>query len=171
VNEIDVWYVEREMTRRKLNRRHEKELIKGYFICVNCHQMVCFHPTTSGVNNRNHCPYCLWSRHMDHYEAGDRLSACKEGMQPVGLALKAVRSKYSPESGGELMLVHQCIECGKVSLNRIAADDSADELLAIFENGCSMNNENLLILRQAGVTVLTDIERNVVHNHLLGITV
>ncbi len=92
-------------------------------------------------------------------------------MQPVGLALKAVRSKYSPESGGELMLVHQCIECGKVSLNRIAADDSADELLAIFENGCSMNNENLLILRQAGVTVLTDIERNVVHNHLLGITV
>lgn len=170
MNEYDFWCVERETTRRKLNRRHEKELIKGYFICVNCHQMVCFHPTTSGVNNRNHCPYCLWSRHMDLNEAGDRLSACKEGMQPIGLALKSVRSKYNRETGGELMLVHQCSECGKVSLNRIAADDLTDVLLYVFDRGCGLNDENRGMLQQAGVEVLTLEERSVVNIHLFGNT-
>jgi DNA-directed RNA polymerase subunit RPC12/RpoP len=170
VNDYDYLYVERETTRRNLNRRHEKEMIKGYFICVNCHQMVCFHPTTSGVNNRNHCPYCLWSRHMDHYEAGDRLSACKEGMQPIGLTRKDSRSKYNAANGGELMLVHQCIECGKVSINRIAADDLSEELLQVYENGCSMNNGNHFRLLQAGVTILTDKDREVVNIHLYGIT-
>jgi hypothetical protein len=46
------------------------------------------------VRNRNHCPYCLWSRCLDLFRAGDRLSACKAPMQPVGLALKHTRKKY-----------------------------------------------------------------------------
>lgn len=106
---------------------------------------------------------------MDQYKAGDRLSACKEGMQPVGLALKATRNKYNEEGSGELMLVHQCIECGKVSLNRIAADDISENLLLIYKQGCRVDPENRGILLQAGVNVLTDMERDVVTTHLYGI--
>jgi hypothetical protein len=46
------------------------------FKCGHCHAFVSMEPILSGVQNRNHCPYCLWSRHLDLYEAGDRLSAC-----------------------------------------------------------------------------------------------
>ena len=133
--------------------------------------MVCLNPSTSGVNNRNHCPYCLWSRHMDHYVAGDRLSACKEGMQPVGLTLKTEHNKYSPATGGELMLVHQCIECGKVSLNRIAADDVTEELLLVFERGSRMKQQSKLDLMRAEVRILTEFDRDAVHTHLFGITI
>jgi hypothetical protein len=87
-------------------------------------------PFFSGVQHRNHCPYCLWSRHLDHEKAGDRLSACKAGMRPIGLTYKRTRKKYGDQRG-EMMLVHLCLDCGKVSLNRVAADDDS-EMLAIL---------------------------------------
>src|SRR5512133_632213 len=74
------------------------------FKCNHCRQHVSAASFLSGVVNRNHCPYCLWSRHLDYYKPGDRLAACKAKMRPVGLTLKATRKKYSPESQGELML-------------------------------------------------------------------
>jgi hypothetical protein len=103
----------------------------GDFKCVHCHHIVSSAHLISGVNNRNHCPYCLWSRHLDLYAAGDRLSACKAPMQPVTLTTKRSRNKYG-HGRGELMLVHLCTDCGDVSINRIAADDDADTLLEIF---------------------------------------
>ena len=86
----------------------------------------------SGVQNRNHCPYCLWSRHLDLTEAGDRLSACKSPMRPIGLTVKATRKKYGP-GRGELMLIHLCTECNTLSINRIAADDIPGTVFAVFE--------------------------------------
>jgi hypothetical protein len=53
-------------------------------------------------------------------------------MHPVGLSLKRDRNKYGGEGRGELMLVHLCTACGKVSLNRIAADDDVEELEKVF---------------------------------------
>lgn len=101
------------------------------FRCVHCGQLVPAVWLVSGVRNRNHCPYCLYSRHLDLLRAGDRLAACKGSMQPVGLTFKRVRNKYS-ESWGELMLVHCCMECGKFSLNRIAADDDSEAMLNLL---------------------------------------
>lgn len=101
------------------------------FRCVQCDQQVPTSWLVSGVHNRNHCPYCLYSRHLDLFRAGDRLAACKGSMQPVGLTFKRVRKKYS-ERWGELMLVHRCMECGKFSINRIAADDDSDAMLALL---------------------------------------
>jgi hypothetical protein len=103
----------------------------GDFRCIHCHQIVSSAHWLSGVNNRNHCPYCLWSRHLDLYEAGDRLSACKAGMQPVALTTKRRRNKYS-HVHGELMLVHLCTDCEDISINRIAADDDTQTLLEAF---------------------------------------
>ncbi len=104
----------------------------GDFRCAHCQILVSSAHVLSGVNNRNHCPYCLWSYHLDLYAAGDRLSACKGQMKPIGLTMKPSRNKYRLDKRGELMLVHQCIECGALSINRVAADDDASTILAVF---------------------------------------
>jgi hypothetical protein len=104
----------------------------GDFRCGYCSNFVSAAHMLSGVNNRNHCPYCLWSRHLDLCAAGDRLSACKGKMKPVGLTMKKSRDKYQVKSRGELMLVHECVECGGLSINRIAADDDPDSVMEVF---------------------------------------
>jgi DNA-directed RNA polymerase subunit RPC12/RpoP len=101
------------------------------FKCAHCQAYVNSDDALSGVRNRNHCPYCLWSKHVDLYEPGDRLAACKSPMQPVGLSLKKTSKKYR-QTGGELMVVHLCSECGSASVNRIAADDDAEKLYTIY---------------------------------------
>lgn len=104
----------------------------GDFTCTHCRNSVSADMAISGVNHRNHCPYCLHSKHVDLNEAGDRLSACKALMAPVGLALKASYKKYQQSHQGELMLIHRCQDCGKISINRIAADDIAENIYEVF---------------------------------------
>ena len=108
----------------------------GDFECGHCRLRVSAEPLLSGVQNRNHCPHCLWSKHVDLLAAGDRLCACKGPMRPVGLARKRSNKKYAPatEAAGELLLVHQCAACGAFSLNRLAADDSPPRLWDVFQD-------------------------------------
>ena len=40
----------------------------GDFVCMVCHNFVSAEPAVSAVHNRNHCPYCLSSRHLDLFE-------------------------------------------------------------------------------------------------------
>ena len=54
-------------------------------------------------------------------------------MQPIGLTFKRTRDKYARRQG-ELMLVHCCTACGGISINRIAADDDPDSILALMES-------------------------------------
>ncbi len=61
---------------------------------------------------RNHCPSCLWSKHVD-VESGDRSAACRGLMRPTGVGHR---------SGKGLVIVHRCIACGFVRPNRIADD-------------------------------------------------
>src|ERR1041385_5472097 len=121
----------------------------GDFKCMHCHGIVSSAHFLSGVNNRNHCPYCLWSCHLDLYAAGDRLCACKGQMKPIGLTMKNGRNKYQLDKRGELMLVHQCIECGSPSINRIAADDDASTIIEIFQ--ASVENQSHIILERHGI--------------------
>ena len=138
------------------------------FRCAHCHNFVSTHPLVSGVNNRNHCPYCLWSRHLDLFRAGDRLCACKGLMQPVGLTLKSSRKKYAPREQGELMLVHACTECGNVSINRIAADDDSQKLLDVFEDSGFLTDENESGLQEDGIQVLKAGDFHLVYTRILG---
>jgi len=86
-----------------------------------------------GTEHRNHCPFCLWSEHVDEKVSGDRKSTCGSSMPPVGLTFKQEGfDKYGQEKRGELMLVHKCSRCGKISINRIAGDDFSDEILEVF---------------------------------------
>lgn len=169
-------------------RRHCEES----FTCHHCHATVYTLPMLSGVHNRNHCPYCLWSRHLDWHAAGDRLSACKAAMQPIGLTMKPARNKYarhlteaSPawhageplysQSGhtmeitaGELMLVHRCSACGSISINRIAADDTAEGLLGILQASALLDLLTRQALEASAIHLLGDSELHLVKRQLFG---
>jgi DNA-directed RNA polymerase subunit RPC12/RpoP len=106
------------------------------FRCINCGTMVPSSYAVAGVRNRNHCPYCLWSRHLDWREAGDRLSACRAPMRPVGLT------------------VHQCARCGALDINRIAADDDAIGLMLVFDESATFGILNRDALLDQQITLL-----------------
>lgn len=155
-------------TQRTYTRSRGLQDTFGDFVCMHCHRLVQVHELFSGVHNRNHCPHCLSSRHLDLFEAGDRLSACKGRMQAVALTLKQNANKYSLDSG-ELMLVHVCTECGKVSINRIAADDDNDLILRIFRESQRLDPHTRVALAKNGITPLDGQQENLVMKRLWGV--
>ena len=140
----------------------------GDFKCAHCRVIVPSAHLVSGVNNRNHCPYCLWSCHLDLYAAGDRLSACKAPMKPIGLTLKTGRNKYQREARGELMLVHQCTECRTLSINRIAADDDSETVLAIFQESLALAHPIHALCEENGIVMLKAGDAKIVYTQLYG---
>ncbi|MBO6566277.1 MAG: RNHCP domain-containing protein [Pseudomonadales bacterium] len=77
--------------------------------------------TSYGTHHRNHCPLCLWSKHVDE-KPGDRASPCQGKMEPISVWVK---------SDKEWALVHRCTSCGVVKTNRIAGDDNPFALLSL----------------------------------------
>ena len=93
----------------------------GGFHCAHCGSLV---PESSlGTSQRNHCPFCLWSLHVD-IRPGDRNSLCRAPMEPIAL--------WASE-GEELRLLHRCSGCGVIKPNRIAGDDADDAIDAIVD--------------------------------------
>ena len=140
----------------------------GDFVCMACHHFVSAEAGLSNVHNRNHCPYCLSSRHLDLYEAGDRLSACKARMKPIAVTFKRTLKKYADANRGELMLVHSCDDCGKFSVNRIAADDDAASLLALFEDLPALDAATRSALTCSGIPLPGPVDRPFIRRQLLG---
>lgn len=60
-------------------------------------------------------------------------------MQPIGLTIKGRPNKYRLEITGELMLIHRCTECGKLSINRIAADDQVERLMELYQESMTLD--------------------------------
>lgn len=81
------------------------------FKCGHCKTFV--GPPISGGRQRNHCPLCLYSKHVDH-TPGDRKNECRSMMKPIGTAFRR---------NGEQVIVHECLGCGEVRYCRVAADD------------------------------------------------
>jgi DNA-directed RNA polymerase subunit RPC12/RpoP len=75
-----------------------------------------------GTTHRNHCPHCLWSRHLDRNTPGDRKSDCPGGMEPIAVT---VRGEH------RWVLIHRCTRCGRLRLNRTAGDDNILLLLRL----------------------------------------
>ena len=50
------------------------------FICEHCQKEV----TPLGYTSRDHCPYCLYSKHVD-INPGDRQNNCKGLLKPIQL--------------------------------------------------------------------------------------
>jgi DNA-directed RNA polymerase subunit RPC12/RpoP len=139
------------------------------FRCLHCRYPVTAISPLSGVRNRNHCPYCLSSRHMDLFEPGDRLAACRSVMQPIGLTVKRSNKKYARHGQGELMLIHLCASCGQLSINRIAADDDPEMVNTIYTRSAQVDNETRIRLERLGIQLLTARDAIVVQTQLFGI--
>jgi hypothetical protein len=99
-------------TRTRLTRPPRTERDQA-FKCGRCKQFI--GAPVSGGRHRNHCPNCLYSRHVDDTMPGDRKSDCHAMMRPLGLVSRR---------NGEQVLIHECLGCGKHDPNRIAADDN-----------------------------------------------
>jgi len=87
-------------------------------------------------------------------------------MKPIALTLKRSRNKYQPEPRGELMLVHACVECATVSINRIAADDDPEAILSVFQS--SLDVDQIGFYNQQGIMMLDMEDTEVVHAQLFG---
>ncbi len=84
------------------------------FICGTCGRGVV------GSGFTNHCPACLWSRHVDN-APGDRAAECGGLMRPV--AARYERGRY--------VLLHECQRCGVRKPNRAAAADNSELLIQL----------------------------------------
>jgi predicted GIY-YIG superfamily endonuclease len=82
------------------------QVVNEGFTCNNCGEKVL--PTTCGTP-RNHCPFCLYSKHVDTH-VGDRANPCRGMMKPIGV-LSAARKEY--------IIVHKCAKCGGLMRSKI----------------------------------------------------
>ena len=138
------------------------------FRCCNCGAIVSTDRELAGVNNRNHCPNCLWSKHVDEFKAGDRRSACGARMCPIGLTVKKVHKKYTVNGQGELMLIHHCSSCGKISINRIASDDSSGALISLYHAAEDISDEFIGKLAEQNIHLLSAGDLTTVFSQLFG---
>jgi rubrerythrin len=84
------------------------------FVCEHCGHEV------TGNGYTNHCPKCLWSKHVD-VNPGDRAAECGGLMEPVA----------SEGSSEHMAIVHECIECGYRKKNKVSPEDGIQELAKV----------------------------------------
>lgn len=108
---IRIQMINKQETTKKFQRKKEN------FVCQNCGKEV------SGDGYTNHCPFCLWSKHVDDHP-GDRKNLCKGMMEPVEAYFKK----------GQWHLVHVCQKCGQRKTNRINERDDRAMLEEIIKN-------------------------------------
>lgn len=84
------------------------------FVCEHCGEQV------TGNGFTNHCPACLWSKHVD-INPGDRAATCGGLMLPIGLLLR----------NGEKLIAHRCNSCGLEKLNKALPEDNEKLLLKL----------------------------------------
>ena len=89
------------------------------FVCDNCGRVV----NTLNYTTRDHCPYCLYSKHVD-INPGDRSNNCKGLLEPIGI------EKYKDT----YKIIYKCMKCGEIHKNIIAKDDDMDMIINISTN-------------------------------------
>jgi Zn finger protein HypA/HybF involved in hydrogenase expression len=97
-----------------MSRRFRREIED--FACQQCGRLV------QGDGFTNHCPHCLWSKHVDVYP-GDRAENCGGLMAPVALSGNPPKAR----------IMHRCETCGQEKWNRVSTQDSFEALLSLAE--------------------------------------
>lgn len=95
---------------KKFNMRDDE------FICDNCGNYV----GKLIYSARDHCPYCLYSKHVD-INPGDRINSCNGLMKPIGI------EKYKKS----YKIIYKCSKCGMQHKNIIANDDAFDKIIEL----------------------------------------
>jgi len=94
-------------------------MIDEKFICENCKKEV----KELGYTARDHCPYCLYSKHVD-INPGDRSNPCKGLLKPIGI------EKYKDT----YKIIYKCEKCKMEHKNIMANDDNYDLIIEISKN-------------------------------------
>ncbi len=87
---------------------------KEDFVCEKCGFMV------SGNGYTNHCPMCLWGKHVD-INPGDRANLCGGLMEPLGIERK----------GKQERIISKCVKCGFIWRNRVSVADNMEKVIDI----------------------------------------
>ncbi len=87
------------------------------FICENCGIKI------SGNGYTNHCPSCLYSKHVD-INPGDRMSKCGGLMKPIEILQK----------NGKFIILHKCEKCGFERKNKTSENDDINAIIKISKN-------------------------------------
>lgn len=86
------------------------------FTCEKCGKKV------KGDGYTNHCPYCLWSKHVD-INPGDRANKCGGLMEPI----------YAEMTRDGYDIAYRCGKCGELKHNRSHKNDDFEAVLKIVE--------------------------------------
>lgn len=73
-----------------------------------------------GSGYTNHCPMCLWSKHVDVFP-GDRQEKCGGLMKPVRVEKK--KNAYA--------IIHKCEMCGEERKNKTSSKDDFEQIVKI----------------------------------------
>ena len=87
------------------------------FVCENCGKKV----EKLGYTCRNHCPYCLTSKHVD-INPGDRQETCHGLLEPIGMEIDSKKG---------YVIIFKCKKCGQIRKNKAAKDDNMDLLIEL----------------------------------------
>ena len=90
------------------------------FVCDNCGA------TVEGNGYTNHCPQCLWSKHVDVHP-GDRAQSCGGMMKPVSLQ----------GSTPHYRIRHRCERCLFERLNNVQEGDDQHALIQLAKKAAA----------------------------------
>jgi hypothetical protein len=91
-------------------------------------------------------------------------------MQPMAIAFKDYSvNPFTNRGGGELMIIHQCLNCGKISPNRIAGNDNEYQILSILKESMNLNEDITTRLRNIGLELITTSNKEEAYISLFGI--
>jgi len=89
--------------------------VRQNFRCENCGYEV------TGDGYTDHCPKCLWGKHVDREIPGDRESDCKGTMEPMSTEFQISNSQFK--------INYRCTKCGYKFRVRSDKADSREELM------------------------------------------
>lgn len=91
-------------------------MIDEEFICENCGNKV----EKLNYTARDHCPHCLWSKHVD-INPGDRANNCRGLLMPTDI--EKFKNTYK--------IIYKCQKCGQLHKNITAVDDNVNRIIEL----------------------------------------
>jgi predicted GIY-YIG superfamily endonuclease/DNA-directed RNA polymerase subunit RPC12/RpoP len=99
------------------------QVVNEGFVCGNCSAKV---EPTQHDTPRNHCPFCLYSQHVD-INPGDRKNPCRGLLKPIGVETSG-RKGY--------VILYRCKKCGertraKAALKSTVQPDDFEKIIEL----------------------------------------
>lgn len=94
-------------------------MIDEKFICEKCGKEI----NPLGYTARDHCPHCLYSKHVD-IMPGDRANSCRGLLEPI--KIEKFKNTYK--------IIYKCEKCHEMHKNVMANDDNIDLIIELSKN-------------------------------------